>query len=204
MGLTTCQAIDYSVIPNWNGNYTLPFVMTGFKETDQLHSSPYVCSIEDFYKRFCYTSERLELFKGLLIFRKYLYDNIIPIIPGVTGFQWVDGSFCQDKETSQKCPPKDIDVWTAFSYEGIPATDKQAEILQLINTQTAKLYFKNQMKIDAYFTTFYNEPHLFYQRMKWAAYWCGIWSHTRGFNERKGFCQIPLDQTDDSNLLSKL
>ncbi len=204
MMLTTCQSIDFSAIPEWNDDALLPFVINGYGETDFSHSSPYRCSIEAFYKRFCYTDERLELFKGLLMFRKYLYENVYSILPSIHGIQWVDGSFCQDKESSLNLPPNDIDVWTAFFYDSIPSADEKTKITALINPITVKKYFMDHFKVDAYFTTFYNDPNLFGDRMKWTAYWCGLWSHKKVTNARKGFCQLTLSPTDDRLLLNEI
>lgn len=204
MGLTTCQTVDYSVIPNWTDDSLLPYVLNGHDERLVAYTSPYMCSIDKFYNRFCYTDERLELFKGFLEYRKYLYDNVFSVLPGVKGIQWVGGSFCEDAECSRKAPPHDIDVFTSFIYPEIILAEQNAKIDSMINTIERKEFFKTSMKIDSYYIIFESSMKFLNYKMKEAAFWIGLWSHTREPYKRKGFIQLSMDSIDDNLMLTKL
>jgi hypothetical protein len=118
--------------------------------------------------------------------------------------QWVGGSYCEDAEFSRMSSPHDIDVWTAFKYPDCLSIDQERKISMLLNTVDAKKNFRKSFNVDAYFCIFDNQPSPFNKQMKWAAYWCGLWSHTRDTNHRKGFCQLSMDPINDNTLLSKL
>lgn len=151
--------------------------------------SPYIADIQSVVARFATTSIRIEILKGFLSYRQRFYDL------GITeGFQWIDGSFCQDVENIENRDPGDIDVVT-FYY--IPQSNAELEqsfidaFLNLLDSDFTKPLFK----VDAYGmqlgTTF--SP----ATIKQLSYWYSMWSHRKSDNMWKGFVQVPFSPEED-------
>lgn len=71
--------------------------------------SPYACTTVDLCERFANSPERGAILKGLLAFRKRLRGEGLK-----AGYQWLDGSFLEDIETSESRPPNDLDLLTVY------------------------------------------------------------------------------------------
>ena len=84
-------------IPDFNYNNVLPPHLGNPTDTSKI--SPYKTDIMEFCKKFATSSERIEACK----------KNI------VNGFQWIDGSFTENIEASEKRAPHDIDVVSFIS-----------------------------------------------------------------------------------------
>ncbi len=111
------------------------------------------------------------------------------------GFQWIDGSFVEDVETSQKRPPADIDIVTFAPLPSFPdSAARQTWIKQNLalfdTTQTKDAY-----QCDAYFVDLGKRPDLLVDDSR---YWFGLFSHQRGTSLWKGMIQIPMVLDDDS------
>jgi hypothetical protein len=97
-----------SMIPDWNLLAVLPPIKPGMAG----HSpdrSPYKASFSEVVDRFAKTPPRLEILRGLLKYRAELRNRGVS-----TGFQWLDGSFMENKELLLSEAPKDVDVVTFF------------------------------------------------------------------------------------------
>src|SRR5690606_22603416 len=91
---------------------------------------------------FSFSKTRQTILKGLLDYRKALYEAKI-----VNGFQWVDGSFMEDVETLENRAPNDLDVVTFFC---LPNDESQESLYK----QCAYLFdndaVKDEFCIDGY------------------------------------------------------
>lgn len=95
-------------IPDFNYNNVLPPHLGNPTDTSKI--SPYKTDIMEFCKKFATSSERIEILKGFIYFRLEACKKNI-----VNGFQWIDGSFTENIEASEKRAPHDIDVVSFIS-----------------------------------------------------------------------------------------
>jgi hypothetical protein len=70
-------------------------------------------------QRFATSPERIRILHGLIEYRIALSNTII-----LGGFQWLDGSFMENKELIEGKAPNDVDVVTFFE---LPKEKTQAE-----------------------------------------------------------------------------
>ncbi|AYA02133.1 hypothetical protein BEN74_04120 [Acinetobacter sp. WCHAc010034] len=157
--------------------------------------SPYVVDISSVILRFATTPKRIQILKGFLEFRQNFYALGV-----IDGFQWVDGSFCQDIETIESRDPGDIDVVTFFyTPQGVDLT---AELIESITNLLNSEYTKPRFNVDAYGmqlgTTFTAST------VQTLSYWYSMWSHRKSDNMWKGFVQVPLSPTEDKQAIIEL
>ena len=171
-------------VPDWDEDGIIPPVDPN--DPASFNRSPYRTSLVDVVARFGSTQSRRELLSGLLDFRAALHGA------GLTrGFQWIDGSFVEDVESSRGRAPGDIDV-AAFVYlpEGHTEESFARAFPDFFNPSAMKWDFG----IDAYLAAVnLNDLETIARR---AAYWHDIWSHTRE-GLRKGYAQVDLDPRED-------
>ncbi|WP_151769308.1 DUF6932 family protein [Acinetobacter junii] len=151
--------------------------------------SPYIANIESVVTRFATTPARIYILKGFLSYRQSFYDL------GVTeGFQWIDGSFCQDIENIEHRDPGDIDVVTFYyipQFETGPDQSFIDAFLNLLDSDFTKPLFK----VDAYgmqLGTAFSPATI-----KQLSYWYSMWSHRKSDNMWKGFVQVSLSPEED-------
>lgn len=115
----------------------------------------------------------------------------------VKGFQWLDGSFLEQKE------PNDLDTvsfvyrpagtiqnadWGAFLAENLPLFDRDQ--------------LKQNFRLDALFIDLHGHPETI---VELARYYMGLFSHRRGDGLWKGMLKVRLENaTDDANALAIL
>ncbi len=138
-------------------------------------------------QRFATSPDRIQILRGLVAYRTELNARGIS-----SGFQWLDGSFMEHKESLLGESPKDVDVITFFP---LPAAKHEAafasEVADLFDTDATKAkYF-----VDAY-------PYLLGGQIgaadvKQIAYWYSMWSHRRN-GLWKGFVQVGLSAEEDA------
>ena len=107
------------------------------------------------------------------------------------GFQWIDGSFSEDIESTEQRDPGDIDVVT-FGLLPNYITDSQEAIEQhpnLFNPQLAKQEFS----CDAYFVDMMLPAIAVHFH---TCYWFGLFSHKKVSNLWKGMLLVPLESND--------
>lgn len=94
-------------IPPFDHNNVLPPHLGDPRQRAEL--SPFPATTEEVCQRFATSPERKAILTGWLSFRQELTRL------GITsGFQWLDGSFLEDKEAARGEPPKDLDLITFF------------------------------------------------------------------------------------------
>jgi len=160
--------------------------------------SPYKTSLTKLVERFATTPERKGILQGYLDHRAALLSH------GITGFQWLDGSFLEDIEALEGRPPGDIDIVT-FVIRPVHLMNDQAAWDTLIsgNQQIfAPGQAKATYKTDAYFVDIKFGPGFVIQQ---TTYWFGLFSHRRITGLWKGILEIPLTTTaDDASAIALL
>lgn len=154
--------------------------------------SPYKVSLVDCVLRFATTPERRAILTGYLAYRQALHEAGL-----VSGFQWLDGSFCEDVETIESRAPNDLDVVTFYH---LPATTTQAQLMARYPKTFDRKGAKVRWKVDVYTVSLGGPPERLVER---GAYWYGTWSHRRD-ELWKGFLQVSLDPKDDPTALTTL
>ena len=151
--------------------------------------SPYQVTLQDFVVRFGGSSERLNLLEGLLRFRAMWHQA------GLTkGFQWINGSFVEDKETVAGSPPADIDIVTFFE---LPQGFTQIDLFEKHGALFQQENIKASFSIDAYFVVLeHTNLELLIEN---AVYWYSLFAHTRQ-DQWKGYVEIDLAEQNDTNV----
>jgi hypothetical protein len=99
------------MIPAWNIAAVLPPIRPGAAGQSP-DRSPDKASFSEVVERFAKSPARLEILRGLLKYRTELRSRGI-----ASGFQWLDGSFMENKEVLLAEAPNDIDVVTFFIFQ---------------------------------------------------------------------------------------
>ncbi len=174
-------------IPDFDIHGVLPPIRPGVDASD-FDRSPYRSSVSSFVERFATSTERGEILGGLLRLRSDLRTAGFG-----EGFQWVDGSFVEDVETSRGRPPGDVDV-VSFVRLGDLATARQRVMAapQIFKPQEAKRHYH----VDHYVIQL--DRPLDEATASLISYWYSMWSHRREDNRWKGFIQISLADDDVS------
>jgi hypothetical protein len=155
--------------------------------------SPYDATTLELVQRFGTSPARNELLRGLVNFRSALRDLGL-----VSGFQWVDGSFVEDKERRLGLAPGDIDVVSVFDR---PAglTD-HAGWIQRANQNAALFdpaYCKATFKCEAFYIDLGRSGQLIASQ---SAFWFSLFSHQRDTFRWKGVVRCLLgDDTIDAD-----
>ncbi len=183
--------MNNDVIPQWNVDGVLPPVNVNNPTSDD--RSPYSASLNDFMLRFGTTQSRLHILEGLMEFRSALHA-----VGLVQGFQWIDGSFLENIEETEKRDPNDIDLVTFFHLpEGATQESLFKTAPELFNHGDPK----DKFHVDTYFVCLNTEqPDLL---VDVAAYWYSLWSHRRN-GLWKGFIRIDLSSNDDQVAIANL
>ena len=177
-----------SNIPPWGQDGLIPAVDPA--NPVSTNRSPYLVTLSELVERFGTTDERLLLLDGLVRYRSWWHQA------GLTqGFQWIDGSFVEDKEAVMGSPPGDIDIVTFFELpEGLTQETLVSQNSELFRRDIVKSKFR----IDTFFVPLdQTDLRLVVDR---AVYWSSLFSHTRQ-EQWKGFVQIDLVQQDDASIV---
>src|SRR4051812_362167 len=114
-------------IPAWNANGVIPPISSA--NPTSAERSPYLVSLSEFVLRFGTSAKRRQVLNGFLQYRGRLHTAGLR-----TGFQWLDGSFMENVETTETRDPKDLDVVTFFSLPvGVTQQQIQAVAPDLLN-----------------------------------------------------------------------
>jgi hypothetical protein len=177
------------LIPAFGPSGVLP-PFTGNNPTDRAQTSPYRVAMSDIVQRFSTSAERIAILRGLLDYRGALAGVGI-----VNGFQWLDGSFVEDCETTRQRPPGDVDIVT-FAYRPPPAA-ALLDWLRFVNQNLIlfdPVQTKAQFKCDAYYVDLFKPPHI---SVADTVYFNGLFSHQRNTAQWKGMLLVEL-QSDDA------
>lgn len=154
--------------------------------------SPYVCSMLELSQRFCTSAARVKLFNGLVSYRQSLVNVGI-----TTGYQWLDGSFCEDIENVEKRDPRDIDLVTLFLR---PNALFDVAAWKDFVTKNQELFDRVKVKGKYACDAFYVDLVLGPEGLPQVTYWFGLFTHQRATLQWKGILSIPLT-SDDSDAL---
>lgn len=173
------------MIPQWNNVGILPPIRPG-QEGNSPDRSPYRVPLSAIVNRFATSPERIGILRGFVTFRGVLAQA------GLTdGFQWLNGSFMENKEALLGQSPNDIDVVTFYR---LPAGKTQGD-LAAANPQVFQHdSIKGTYRVDAFFRQL--DKPLDRDNIQRIVYWYSMWSHRR--NEQwKGFLQVELSPVED-------
>jgi hypothetical protein len=183
-------------IPAYDAGGVLPPFL-GALPGSMATQTPYRASIEELVHRFGVTDLRNRYLRGLLELRAKLRSL------GVTsGFQWIDGSFVEDKE-ARGLEPGDIDIVTVFNR---PAGFNDSLLWQAYVMPHASLfnpaYCKTAFNCEAFYIDLGNSGQAVAQQ---SAFWFGLFSHQRSTYRWKGIVEVnlgpdPIDQAASNEL----
>lgn len=150
--------------------------------------SPYLATMLELVERFCTSERRAKLLKGLNEYRRHLYSGGF-----VKGSQWIDGSFVEDVEKTQKRSPNDIDVVTLYHRPFKYQTDPGAWSGDYVSHLRAQFFDTNMMK-PVYLCDTYDIDLDAGSRpiVRNTTYWFGLFSDMRGSGSKKGILEVAL------------
>ena len=170
--------------PQWDERGFLPPYTS--HATDEEGRSPYPASLVELISRFGFTAKRREILTGFLNFRAALHAAGI-----VQGFQWVNGSFVEDKMWTRGSEPDDIDLVTFYR---LPSNYNQSEFYSNFPHLFDQPGNKDRYHSDTYFVALDTGNTHYLSR--WIAYWNSLFSHTRAY-QWKGYLEIDLSDAED-------
>lgn len=180
------------MIPTFDHNHVLPPHIGN--PTQLTDVSPYECTIMEFCQHFATSPKRISLLKSFITFRLKMLSFGI-----VYGFQWIDGSFTENIEESQKRAPNDIDVVTF--YKGL-SSDQENSIVNSFQEFGNPLLSKSNYNLDHYPVDYGYSPEL---TVEVTRYWIQLFCHNRD-RVWKGMIKInlPQDNTEEQAALDYL
>lgn len=133
------------------------------------------------------SQSRRNILKGWLAHRVALRNLGI-----ISGFQWLDGSFVENKE------PKDLDVVTFLRRPTVASTLAELQPLMQQNRDVfCRSVVKTTYHLDAFFIDMDAKPETIVDHTR---YWLGLFSHRRVDNMWKGMLKVDLnDNGNDSS-----
>ena len=172
---------------SWNALGFLPPVASG-EHPAGWNRSPYLMTLAETANFFVTTKTRLNIFRSFLRYRKALHEIGI-----CRGFQWLNGSFVEQVETTRQKPPKDTDVVT---FAHLPQNCKNQSDLYARNPNLFDRA-KADFQVDGYMVVL-GEP-MTAEAVRLIAYWYSLWSHQRETYAWKGFIQLDLSLDADKS-----
>lgn len=173
------------MIPKWNLSGVIPPFVGLSPVVGVAAASPYRATILEFAQQFCTSDRRVRLFQYLLDYRRAL------LAVGLSGRQWLDGSFCEDVERIRRRDPKDIDVVNLVSVApGVAAAAVVAANPNLFDWARVK----SDYYCDAYNVDMGRRGEDTYRQL---AYYLGLFTHQRATYLWKGMVEVPLPSNDD-------
>jgi hypothetical protein len=167
------------MIPNFDHNNVIPPHLGN--PTQMNHLSPYPCTTLELCKTFATSKERVEILKGLLLFRERMSELGI-----IEGFQWLDGSFTENIELTENRAPRDLDLVTFFG--GISMDHQliiESDFIEFGNSQIAKETYR----LDHYPVDYCFNPNT---TVELTRYWIQLFSHNR-MGVWKGILRLELN-----------
>jgi hypothetical protein len=178
-------------IPDFDHNHVLPPHLGN--PTDRSHLSPYPCTILELCHKFSTSPNRIQILKNFVTFRQRMTALGI-----IYGFQWLDGSFMENIEASEKRAPRDLDVVTFFT--NLSGAD-QANIIANFPEFANPTLSKNNFLLDHYAVDYAFSPEVTVEQTR---YWLQLFTHNR-VGVWKGILRLPLNTSvDDQHALNYL
>ena len=145
--------------------------------------SPYMAEPLDVVDRFGSSLRRCVILRDWLHHRAELRNVGI-----LSGFQWLDGSFVEDKE------PNDLDLVTfLFRPEGCEEAEAWNRWVRENISLLLREPVRARYKLDFFVVDMNGHPETIVDT---ARYWLGLFSHKRSTNQWKGMLKIRLDADD--------
>ncbi len=174
-------------IPPWNVQGVIDPI--DFANPPSAIRSPYIVSLETVVRHFSTSPERIQILDGLLRYRDALHTAGIE-----QGFQWLNGSFLENKEQNQGAPPNDIDVLTLFvPPSGISLNELFARDPVIFGR--ARNAVKAKFLVDGFLVQFGQNPT---SLMENACYFFSLFSHKKTTYQWKGILQVDLSSGEDA------
>lgn len=153
------------MIPAFTPSGVLPFRIGDIRSLSSF--APFRTTSEELVRVFGASSHRKSLLLGFFQLREVLRSE------GLTGIQWVDGSFSEDIESTKKRDPNDVDVLTIYTHPNINIEmDIQRRRAEFASTTALKAAFH----VDHYFLSLSMDP----LALVWfTRYWFGLFTHNR-------------------------
>lgn len=180
-----------STIPAFDHNLVLPPHAGDPRVSGDL--SPYPCTTLDVAQRFSFSPERVKILRGFLAFRKKLGEHGL-----VRGYQWLDGSFLEDIETSASRPPNDLDILTIYwGYDDLFQMKLLSNFPEFADRNLSKQSFQlDHFPVDAGY-----RPDVTVDQTR---YWIQLFTHNRN-GVWKGMLKVDLNTPDiDAEAVSHL
>jgi hypothetical protein len=181
-------------IPDFDHNLVLP-PHVGDHAASRANMSPYPCTSLELCAKLGGTVERQRILRGFFELRDVLRSF------GLLGFQWLDGSFTEDKENSsdpkRKGPPGDIDVVTFYRPPTALPSPMPANLAALLPVIQDRDATKKRFHVDHILVRLDLTPEILVDDTR---YWFGLFSHRRGDDVWKGMLQMPLETATDDTL----
>lgn len=166
-------------IPDFDHNGVLPAHQGDPTEPGQL--SPYPVTAVEVVERLGTTPERRATLRGWLVLRADLRAA------GLSGFQWLNGSFAQDVERREGRAPRDIDVVSFVRAAATGLPDGTAAPAWLYPEASKAAY-----RVDHYLVNLAGRGEAVVESTR---YWSGLFSHTRD-GVWKGMLRVELNTPD--------
>jgi len=172
-------------IPAFNLSLVLPPFL-GDRPGASATQSPYSATTEELVHRLGTTPARNVLLRGFLNLRAELRAIGVD-----QGFQWIDGSFVEDKERRLGLAPGDIDLVTIFNRPAalVATPDWNAHITPYLGT----LFHAGHCKAEYHCEAFYIDGSASGLTIaSQSAFWFSLFSHQRETFRWKGLVRCEL------------
>ena len=180
-----------STFLDWNSQGIISPVPPAPQSATGQPRSPYRVSLLEVAQRFSNTPKRIAIMRGFLQYRTALHRAGLE-----DGFQWLDGSFLENKEATSGEDPGDIDVAT-FYYLPAGATQTQLAMEDPLTFGPDGQARKDRYFVDAYLISLGLSPVV--RLVDRSHYWYGVFSHSRRNLLWKGFLQVDLSSGEDAS-----
>lgn len=180
-----------TTFPNWNNQGIVPPIPADPLLATGHPRSPYPVSLLEVVQRFSTSPKRVAILRGFLQYRTALHRAGL-----MQGFQWLDGSFLENKEAMVGPDPDDIDVAT-FYHLPAGTTQTQLAIDDPLAFGSDGVARKARYSVDAYLISLGLSP--VERLVAQSHYWYGVFSHSRRNLLWKGFLQIDLASGEDAD-----
>ena len=178
-------------IPAWNSQGVIAPIDP--IDPTSILRSPYEVSLPEVVRRFATSLARIAILQGFLEYRAALQSAGLN-----QGFQWLNGSFMENKEAMLGIDPGDIDVATYFY---LPAGESQTDVFtrDALVFGTDAVARKKRYKVDAYLIPLEAPTEIPVEDLVWNShYWSGLFGHSRRNFIWKGFLQVDLSSGEDA------
>ena len=166
----------------FNHNHVIPPYL-GTDSSLPGNQSPFKTDIMELCQHFATSKARVDILKGYVEFRMQC------VVCGITGFQWIDGSFVENVEMRESRDPHDIDV-ISFIFNVTPVTidNIKNKFTEFVDPRQSKYRYS----VDHYVVQADSDPMTTINGVK---YWNQLFGHNRN-GVWKGMLQLPLSNDD--------